>query len=459
MSNDDRSRRVWRLLERGWTSARALRDTIEQVRERVDEARVRLSDEVVSRIAGQPVRTQPDPNRSDRFVGDDGPATEPVPPAYTRPSAAVQEEVSAAASNVSDEAVAKEAEKVVSAPAAPPPAPIPEPVTDSRPPAPSLFDTPGATASHPEDPRAAAESPAAMSSWADMVDGDPGQPGETSPTMPGVPDLPQSRIGRAASPAPFAAPDEATEALLGGAGEIVVLARDAEWLFVYWDLDGDRLDQAVSVRGDLQFLLRIVQPSGTGLVHQSSAAVPSGRRYVRVPFADASYLAELWARGSQDEVLIVRSSPAATPPSTPRPAGFAMVSSRPHSGVLNAAWDLSRVPSLKPEDRPEIEMAEDLPAPEIPAPVQFGAGATFEVDANGSEVRLMPAAPVPGLDAPEIPGARSIGSEARLEGDLGSEARLGPSMGSEFRLAGPDADDGLAATDASDEPSPPKADK
>ncbi|MEO1335438.1 MAG: hypothetical protein AAFV29_07325, partial [Myxococcota bacterium] len=106
MSNDDRSRRVWRLLERGWTTARAFRDRVEQVREVVSEARVRISDEVVSRLSGTPVRTRSDPPRSE-------PWRPPAPPAYS--DEAIRNEVSSAADAVSSDAVMAEAHRAAPA--------------------------------------------------------------------------------------------------------------------------------------------------------------------------------------------------------------------------------------------------------------------------------------------------------------------------------------------------------
>ncbi len=402
MSNEDRSRRVWRMLERGWTSARALRNAIEQVRDKVDEARVRLSDEVVSRLAGQPVRTtSPDPAQPDSdpilMSASGGPPS--------RPTDELQQEISEAADAVSSDAVAAEAEKSAGATSAAPtvvahsgePSDDPEP-TESERVTNRPIDVPAVAPERPTEP-------------AD-VESFSGAAG----SRPNPPDSP------AGDPAGNATPVFQETA---NAGELVVLARDSEWLFVYWELDERRLSSVGRIRGDRQYLLRILQPTGAGLVHQSSAAVPSGRRYVRVPFADASYLAELWARGLDDEVLIARSLPAATPPMMPRPPGAtALVSSIPHIGVLNEASDLTRVPKLETGAARPVS-AEELERParaEEGAPAEEGEGA--EVEWSGSEARLRERAPDSGSEE------RLGGSEERLGG---SEERLG---GSEERLGG-----------------------
>ena len=429
MSNDDRSRRVWRLLERGWTSARVLKDAIQQVRGRVDEARVRLSDEVVSRLAGQPVRTQPTLERT--VPVRDGSASETPAPSSARPDPTAQAEIMSAADGVGDEAVVSEAQK-----SAPPPEPIfvrppaptaddmspdasknsaPESATSGRPdlPTPMEGPPPGPPASPPGDGRPWSEllQPARrLASAASSIP--PPSNGASSPPAPSDP----------ASPSGLPLED----------GEIVALARDAEWLFIYWEVEAHALAQSAGVAGDLQFLLRVVQPHGAGRVHESSAAVPSGRRYVRVPFADASYHAELWVAGSGREVLLARSSPAATPPATPRPVGLAaMASSAAHRGVLNAAWDLSQVPRLEPPT--PVEAAAEV------TPVAVDPDSTTARIEEGSEARLQ-SGQTERPNPADAAGALT-GSEDRLAGDAseGSEGRLGgyDLSGSEGRLAGP----------------------
>ena len=375
MSNDDRSRRVWRLLERGWTSARALRDAIQEVRGRVDEARVRLSDEVVSRIAGQPVRTQNEPWKSDPLPGQEPPAPVKAPPA----DADLQNEISAAADAVGPEAVVAEAAKSV---------PAPEPV--APPPAAPAVQAFAASAEHVVAP-------------------------EETPEIP-----------TPAAPAP-------KDSLPEPSDEITALARDAEWLFVYWDIGEQALERAGGTAGDPQYLVRIYQEPESGLVHQSAAAVPAGRRYVRVPFADSSYSAALWVRRGGEENVVARSASVSTPPAIPRPAqDAAMVSSVPHRGVLNSAWDLTRVPRLQPTTPPYIpSAAPSATAVEPATSVEVGATVTetpAERPLGGSEERLSDAA-----DRRTAPHDRSdLGSEERLGG--GSEPRLGYGAGSEPRF-------------------------
>ena len=534
MSNEDRSRRVWRLLERGWTGARALRDAIEQVRGRVDEARVRISDEVVSRIAGQPVRTQPDPSRTEP------PAPSPqTPSAPPRPTTSEQNEVVRAADAVSEAAVAAEASQTapvvptepifVAQPAAKappepaslvsdlPPLPVerpPSPPAEARPPpAPPPPETPlagdwaGAVPEvpllvpTPPDLETLSEIPT-VSESAEAAEGGPASDDAPSFTFD-EPMVPAPRVMSEDLPDPAAALEinQAFDTLFGGpaevplgsdepaledealdpfagmlaadleeeapldVGEIVVLARDAEWLFVYWELKADQLDAIGSVGADRQYLLRIVQPTGSGLVHQSSAAMPSGQRYIRVPFADASYQAELWVRGATGERLVARSLAASTPPMIPRPAHVEMVSSVAHRGVLNSAWDLSSVPRLKPEDRPQVPPAPQVPAmgaaPAAPAADGVAAQVPEEVwvSIEGSETRL--AVPTGAQMNPAWNDEYMGGSEDRLdsgsEGRLGgSEARLGgPPMGSEHRLGGSvDAAEALPVAAETLEPEP-----
>ncbi len=463
MSNDDRSRRVWRLLERGWTSARALKDAIEQVRERVDEARVRLSDEVVSRIAGQPIRTQPgDPLPSDPVRnGTHSPQ---------RASPEAQDELTRAADAVEDDKVVAEAMNAA------PPVPT-DPIVlaagpDGRSPMagalPPVPDLPVAFTTPPAKPGSSTgEPPSGRTPWADLVEPD-AQDG----------DAPSS--GGAGGPG--SGQGSQSDGLPVEDGEIVVLARDAEWLFVYWDLDAAGLVRGAGVEGDLQFLLKIVQPSGSGLVHKSTAAVPSGRRYVRVPFADASYRAELWARNSDRELIVARSAPAATPPSLPKPAGMAaMVSSVSYRGVLNSAWDLTQVPRLPPRPKPvpmEMPVAESaasadaVPPAEPPVVVEWEATVEIETTTwsvqEGSESRLGVESrrrlkPGPGGPKGEAEGDRAPtdeGSEARLADQEGSEARLADQGGSEARLADQGGSEHRLAEDLGSESrfSPPKGD-
>ncbi|MEL7238602.1 MAG: DUF4912 domain-containing protein [Planctomycetota bacterium] len=244
----------------------------------------------------------------------------------------------------------------------------------------------------------------------------------------------RGRSGLPRSSTPSASAEPKTSA------QLVALARDAEWLFVFWDIEAE-----TTVDGE-RVLLRIVRIDDDQLIHQSSAALPASRRYIRVPFPDTAYRAELWVRRGDDEVRLARSPETRTPPARPqvaRPPITRMMSSSAHRGVLNAAWDLSRVPRLPPEPAvSEVETASIQPDP-APAPA-FDSASVPEVMMPASEPH----------DASE-----SVGSEERLAaeqsrrsgedfqypmasgstdspGDLGSEARLSEwaGLGSESRL-------------------------
>ncbi|MEM7678133.1 MAG: DUF4912 domain-containing protein [Myxococcota bacterium] len=562
MSNDDRSRRVWRLLERGWTTARAFRDRLEQVREVVDEARVRISDEVVSRLSGTPVRTRSDPPRSEPWDAS------PYPPASDE---SLREEVSSAADAVSTDAVIAEANRA--APAAndgqhnvpgevPPTGPITPagPYEDEVLPVAEAVDAPAASGHDmvPKTPSGVSDLPGLLADAdvpvpppvndeaeaeidtafnvlftdsalptrmegngtgdiesTDIVDPiaanlkapeedlagmtvarrgaepstpsgpvfSPDLPGAWPPPPPAVAAAPESLFSSesmlfgassdasaapissaAASPKPevvqeAAVPTEAnayaatpTEADAAAAAPteaeedeastpLVALARDAEWLFVYWELEDMPLDADASV------LLRVVRVDDDQLVHQSSASLPTSRRYIRVPFADTAYRAELWVRTAEDEALVSQSREATTPPARPQteaPATTRMMSTSAHQGVLNAAWDLSRVPSLPPEPTMSDVQTESIRSVPSESSVfdtaqENGispppASASKGIDAGGSEVRLAAdASRRSGEDfqypvsTDHLSSSDGLGSEARLfDGSgFGSEPRFG----------------------------------
>lgn len=109
--------------------------------------------------------------------------------------------------------------------------------------------------------------------------------------------------------------DEARRELQPEYGEVRLwlVARDAHWLFAYWEFNPNEHPEAHGEDGAAHFLLRVQREDG--IVEATVEIQPgAGNWYVPVRQADCGYMAELGFFTSGTWAFLARSGTARTPP-------------------------------------------------------------------------------------------------------------------------------------------------
>jgi hypothetical protein len=116
----------------------------------------------------------------------------------------------------------------------------------------------------------------------------------------------------AATPAPSEPPAAAAAPKRFGIDRVVLLIRNPERAFAYWEISADRLASAGATESVAE--LRLVDADSGDVVARAPVAAAQGRHYFDVPDASRTYVAELvlCAADAQDK-LLSRSSRAASP--------------------------------------------------------------------------------------------------------------------------------------------------
>jgi uncharacterized protein len=124
----------------------------------------------------------------------------------------------------------------------------------------------------------------------------------------------------------LAAVDEAFGDLPGGYGDsrIVLMPRDPQWAYVYWDIP-DEHRQDLRHQGGQQLALRIYDSTDIDLSFQASHSVQeypcdelAREWYLPIPVSDRDYIAEIGYRCADGRWLVLaRSAPVRIPPTYP----------------------------------------------------------------------------------------------------------------------------------------------
>jgi uncharacterized protein len=120
--------------------------------------------------------------------------------------------------------------------------------------------------------------------------------------------------------------DEALGDLPGGYGDsrIVLMPRDPQWAYVYWDIP-DQHRQDLRHQGGQQLALRIYDSTDIDLNFQASHSVQeypcdelAREWYLPIPVSDRDYIAEIGYRCADGRwLLLARSAPVRIPPTYP----------------------------------------------------------------------------------------------------------------------------------------------
>ncbi len=322
MSQDDRSFWALRALARGIEAAGQVRSGINGLRERLDRARVQVLDDVVGLLARHPVRTQAtELFRKKPQIGapDQAEAQAGEAPIVEAPIVAVQTveapivvaqtvEAPIVEAPIVEESIA--VAQTVEAPI------VEESIAIAQTVEAPIVEESIAIAQTVEAPIVEESIAVAQTVEAPIVGAQTAEP----PVVVVEPIEPGGMAEPAAEPGPQvpearALSDESTEiessaqAPIRGEGRLVLLPKDPQWSFAYWDLDS--VQQAMTRGG-----ARLKVYSEDTLVLDDPVAAEAGCYYFRTP-ADRLYRAELWADG---EALLF-SAPVSTPPCEPRGPG------------------------------------------------------------------------------------------------------------------------------------------
>ncbi|MBW4553255.1 MAG: DUF4912 domain-containing protein [Aphanocapsa sp. GSE-SYN-MK-11-07L] len=120
--------------------------------------------------------------------------------------------------------------------------------------------------------------------------------------------------------------DEGFGDLPGGYGDsrIVIMPRDPQWAYVYWDIPNEHR-QELRRQGGQQLALRICDSTDVDLNHQASHSVQeypcdelAREWYLPIPVSDRDYIAEIGYRCADGRWLVLaRSAPVRIPPTYP----------------------------------------------------------------------------------------------------------------------------------------------
>lgn len=323
------------------------REAVDVLGDALDDARVRLMDEVVSRISGHPVHTAPEQR------AEQGVLEAPVQPSTPPTPAPV--EVAAVPSDAPTRSSAARATVAPTPPATRAPATSAQEATTA-----AELDVARAPATAPE-PEPALEAAAAPEQEA---------PDEEEPARGSGKSRRRRRRRRPRSnreaPAPEAAapppvPDDLPE------GRLVLMARDPTWAFAHWEVPVERIQAMQEGLRDPQALLRFYEKGTETPIIDADVTVEAGSYYLRVPRPGRAYEARLVLVGSGGEVReLVRSNGAEPPADAPGPhaapqfvrmdaqrevlAQLEVVDAPPPRLVMDVAKAAAEAPARMPRD-------------------------------------------------------------------------------------------------------------
>ncbi|MEM8807014.1 MAG: DUF4912 domain-containing protein [Cyanobacteria bacterium P01_G01_bin.38] len=120
--------------------------------------------------------------------------------------------------------------------------------------------------------------------------------------------------------------DEGLSDLPDGYGEsrIVLMPRDPQWAYTYWDVPGEHRE-AVRRQGGYQLALRLYDVTDLDLANQAPHSLQqydcnemARSWYLPIPVSDRDYVVEIgYLAGNDDWLLLARSTPAHIPPVYP----------------------------------------------------------------------------------------------------------------------------------------------
>jgi hypothetical protein len=143
---------------------------------------------------------------------------------------------------------------------------------------------------------------------------------------------------------------------------LALIARDPRWAFAYWDVDRSR-DGALFEFG-AQAVLRLLDANDGHVLQSPRVHGENGRYYFRLPASDQRYQVTLTAVfGDGREVEVLRSNVVLAPPELPRPEREPrFVSMQKQIAVLEQAKQVANPPRLIDED---ARRASIYPTPSI----------------------------------------------------------------------------------------------
>ncbi len=164
----------------------------------------------------------------------------------------------------------------------------------------------------------------------------------------------------------LAAVDEGLADLPAGYGEsrIVLMPRDPQWAYTYWDIPNEH-KEALRRQGGQMLALRLYDVTDINLAYQSAHSIqeyPSDELarewYLPIPVSDRDYVVDIGYRAADGRWLVLaRSAPVRVPPVYP--------SDWIDDQFITVSWDESLV------DRTFLEL---VPPSRRPAAVGFGGG-------------------------------------------------------------------------------------
>ncbi len=159
---------------------------------------------------------------------------------------------------------------------------------------------------------------------------------------------------------------------------LVLMVRDPTSAFVYWDISLARTQEAFTSLGGGKAFLRLIELPTEHLLAEQEVAAERGSASIRLPEADRSYAAELVVTHHYTKVVLARSNPIQSPPTTPRAgAGPVIVSRDEQRRAMELGLAL---------DSRGVEPSAPLPHDIAGAPNAQGSEA--RLSASGSEQRL-----------------------------------------------------------------------
>jgi hypothetical protein len=196
-------------------------------------------------------------------------------------------------------------------------------------------------------------------------------------------------------------PDDAPLPLAYGSDRLELMVRDPMWAHAYWELNIDRIKDAVeSSGGPTAFLQLIGVPTGHVLAEHAVRA-ERGSHGFALPEANSSYMVELAIRRDYSKVVLARSDVVHAPPRTPRSAAAPAFVSRAQQ--LRA---LTEGCTLDPAGARGRALSPGVGESQQAAPTAVGPNLVGSPASMGSEPRP------PQVDSE--PRLAQLGSEARL---------------------------------------------